>query len=76
MTSIDGRIKDSDGKSVKAGDVVCFSFGIPPVYVEAPIILLNDRLYASTPNHNPTKCLLSTLKKHVGWFSKLEEKSS
>lgn len=69
-------IKDSDGEIVKEGDVVFFSYGIPPIAVEAPIIVIEGRLYASTPGHNPKRCLLSNLEEHVGDFTKCKPPGS
>lgn len=63
--------KDDDGREVRAGDVVLFSYGIPPVRVEAKIADLNGTLFAMTPGHKPDKCKLSELRKHVSNFYKI-----
>ena len=60
--------RDSDGVKVKAGDVVTFSYGIPPVGVTAPIIERDGELIALTTGHNPSECAVSSLRKHVGDF--------
>ncbi len=61
-------IKDEDGTVVKEGDVIHFSYGIPPTGVDAPVISRNGKLIAVTTGHNPPECPLSTLKKYVGNF--------
>lgn len=69
-------VKDSDGTPVKDSDVVLFSYGIPPVYVRAPVIERDGRLIALTPTHNPEECPVSQLKRHVGdfWIEKQRTK--
>ena len=60
---------DDDGEKVRAGDEVCFSYGIPPVHVTAPIVKRNGRLIALTPGHDPEEIALRNLRKHVGcWY--------
>lgn len=63
--------RDMDGQPVAAGDIIVFSYGIPPVRVEANLAELNGSLWAMTPGHTPDKCKLDQLQKHVGDFYKL-----
>lgn len=62
------KIRDADGVEVREGDIVHFSYGIPPVGVNAPIIRRNGKLIAVTKGHNPPECPLRTLEHHVGAF--------
>ncbi|MDW9400929.1 hypothetical protein GOB45_29500 [Sinorhizobium meliloti] len=66
-------VTDSDGNRIKAGDVITFSYGIPGVRVEAPIVDIRGELFAMTPGHTPHKCKLKDLRKYVGEFWKLAE---
>ncbi len=67
-------MKDSEGNIVKDGDVISFSYGIPPVGVHAPIITdEKGELIAITEGHKPTQCKLKDLKKHVGYFYKVKK---
>ena len=60
---------DDDGVPVKAGDTVRFSYGIPPVVVDAPIVQRRGSLIALTPGHDPKECNLRSLRKQVScWF--------
>lgn len=63
-------MKDSDGKTIKAGDTIVFSYGIPPLRVVAPVVLEDDKLVAITTGHTPSKCELKELKKYIGNFYK------
>lgn len=63
-------MKDMDGKTIKEGDTIIFSYGIPPRKVVAPIILKNGKLIAITTGHTPATCELRQLKKYVGGFYK------
>lgn len=63
--------KDADGKPIRAGDVISFSYGIPPVGVEAKIADVNGVLFAMTPGHKPDKCKLSELRQCVGEFYRI-----
>ena len=58
--------KDDDGFAARAGDIVMFSYGIPPVRVEAEVINRNGILIALTPGHNPPECRLRDLRRFVG----------
>ncbi len=62
---------DDDGRQVIAGDVIRFSFGMPGTRVEAKIQDVGGTLYAMTPDHNPKKCKLEDLRRHVGGFWKI-----
>ena len=66
-------MKDSDGKIIKEGDTIIFSYGIPPLRVIAPIVMEDGKLVALTEGHNPSKCELRSLKKHVGNFYKVNK---
>lgn len=61
-------MRDSYGKTVKAGDIIYFGYGIPTVGVKAPVIEENGELVAITKGHTPEKCSLKDLKKYVGEF--------
>lgn len=61
-------VRDADGVAVQAGDVIHFSYGIPPVGVIAPVVERNGKLVAITEGHRPPECELSALKRHVGEF--------
>jgi len=52
-------IKDSDGTEVKEGDIIHFSYGIPPVGVRAPVVMRGGKLIALTTGHNPSECPVS-----------------
>lgn len=58
-------IRDSDGVEVKAGCIVRFAYGQPPVPVAARVVERNGKLIALTPGHNPKECPISELRKHV-----------
>lgn len=62
------RILDSDGVEVRAGHVLSFSYGIPPVGVRARVVDRDGKLIALTPGHKPSECPVSALKRHVGDF--------
>jgi hypothetical protein len=65
------RTLDSDGQEVKAGDSITFSYGIPGVRVEAPVVEVDGKLIALTVGHKPPKIALSKLKSHVGLYYKI-----
>lgn len=67
---IDFGVRDDNGHMVRLGDHVCFSYGIPPVYVIARIARRNNKLVAMTPGHKPRQCRLSVLAGLVGGFQK------
>ncbi len=68
MLRRDTGVKDADGVPVLEGDTVDFSYGIPPVGVEAPVVFYQGKFQVLTPGHNPKRCALRQLKKHVGEF--------
>ena len=47
------RLRDDDGEWVQAGDVVRFTYGIPPLVAEAKVVQRAGQLIALTPEHNP-----------------------
>lgn len=60
---------DDDLQRVSAGDVIRFSYGIPPVVVIALVIQKGKQLIALTPDHWPRECNLRKLHKYAGaWF--------
>jgi hypothetical protein len=61
-------IKDADGVEVREGDIIHFSYGIPPIGVNAPVIRRDGKLIAITAGHNPPECLVRMLERHVGYF--------
>lgn len=65
-------MKDEDGIQVKAGDWIAFSFGFPPLRVEAKIVERDGKLIALTPDVTPKEAPLTTLKHHVGLFWKID----
>lgn len=64
-------IKDDWGNVIKAGDVISFSYGIPPVGVKAPVVEKDGILWALTPGHAPEQAKLSYIRK---WFNIYKEK--
>ncbi len=66
--------KDSDGAKLKAGDTVIFSYGIPPLRVEAPLVEKNGKLVAITTGHTPNECEVKELIGYVGNIYKKESK--
>ena len=65
---------DMDGKTVKAGDVIAFSFGIPPRRVEGVLFERDGQLIMPTPDVTPKEATLPMLRKHVGGFWKVGKK--
>jgi hypothetical protein len=63
-------IKDDWGNVIKDGDVVYFSYGIPPTGVKAPVFERDGVLWIATPDHNPKEAKLSYLRK---WFNFYKE---
>jgi len=63
-------ILDDDGETVRNGDVILFSYGIPPVRVFGSVVLLKRELWVLTPGHNPDRCRMAELRDHVGAFYK------
>ena len=69
----DTGVTDSDGAPVFQGDVVSFSYGIPPISVRAKIESHDGRFYAMTPGHRPSRCPLGELMYCVGDFTVIKE---
>jgi len=65
---------DDDGERTGAGDVVHFSYGIPPVGVDAQIIERDGRLVGLCPGHNPPEFKLRSLRRYVGGWYKHKQK--
>jgi len=63
-------ILDDDGEKVRNGDVILFSYGIPPVRVFGSVVILKRELWVLTPGHNPDRCRMAELRDHVGGFYK------
>lgn len=59
---------DKSGVEVWEGDIVHFSYGIPPIGVDAPIVFDGGAFWAITEGHNPERCLLGDLATAVGEF--------
>ena len=49
-----------------------FHLACPPLRVEAEVIERDGKLVALTPNVNPKEAKLTTLKRHVGIFWKID----
>jgi hypothetical protein len=63
------RLRDDDGEWVSAGDTVRFSYGIPPVAVDALIVERDGRLIGLCPGHTPPEFNLRSLRRYVGcWY--------
>ena len=60
--------RDVDGRDIREGDTIRFSYGIPPTLVEAPVIERDGVLIALTPDHNPKECPVKSLRRNVGEF--------
>ena len=67
------KIKDADGKWVRAGCTIMFSYGIPPVRVEGEVIREGSKLIVLTPGHNPEASPLRELREHVVEFWVIKE---
>lgn len=61
-------IRDDDGVEVREGDVIHFSYGIPPVGVRATVIRREGELIVLTPGHNPPECPLRIFRESAGNF--------
>jgi len=64
------RLRDDEGEWVTAGDIVHFSYGIPPISVDARIIERGGRLFGLCPGHNPPAFNLRALRRYVGSWHK------
>lgn len=65
-------MRDSDRRTVKAGDAIQFSYGIPPVRVYAKVIEEGGNLVALTPGHTPKKATLKEVRECCGDFYKVD----
>jgi len=64
-------LRDDDGVWTTAGDTVRFSYGIPPVGVDALIIERGGKLIGLSPGHAPSEFNLRALRRYVGnWYKK------
>lgn len=60
---------DDNGKIVKHGDVIEFSYGIPSRRVVAPVERRGKHLFALTAGHHPIEVRLDQLRGMVGsWY--------
>lgn len=50
-----------DGDPIVAGSTIVFSYGAPPVVVEAQVVARNGELVAVTPGHDPAEAPVSTI---------------
>jgi len=66
---------DNEGELVRAGDLIAFSFGIPGRRVEGRLFARDGQLIMPTPDVTPTEATLPMLRKHVGGFWKVSEKT-
>lgn len=60
--------KDSYGTEICEGDIIHFTYGIPPVTVDAPVVLRDGKLIAITEGHKPSECPVANLERHVGYL--------
>ena len=63
---------DSDRRPVKAGDVIQFSYGIPPIRVYAKLTEEDGELVALTPGHDPEQETLKNVRKFCEHFYKVD----
>jgi hypothetical protein len=64
---------DADGVPIKNGDIVGFSYGIPPIHVRGSVTGGGDNLILPTPGHKPPIVTLKQLKKCGIQFYKYKE---
>ncbi len=66
------RLKDNNGEWVTAGDLIEFSYGIPPVRVIGAVHEHNGNLWIQVKgNHIPKRTSLRSLRRFVGAWYKL-----
>ena len=61
---------DDYGRVIRAGDTLCFSYGIPPVLVEAEVIERDGQLIALTPGHSPSEAPISEITQYFNCWVK------
>ena len=66
--------KDNDGETVRAGDTISFSFGIPPKRVEGVLFERDGKLIMPCNGVTPKEASLEQLRRHVGGFWKVGKK--
>jgi len=59
-------IKDSNDELICEGDIIEFSYGIPPRRVRGEVVFRGGAFEVLTPGHNPEFVLLRDLKYYVG----------
>ncbi len=66
-------LRDDEGVPVRSGDRIRFSYGMPPVVVEAKVTRRGEKLIASMPGHFPDKWPLRDLRRCVVEWIKVGE---
>lgn len=66
--------RDNEGETVKAGDTIAFSFGIPPRRVEGVLFERDGKLIMPCEGVTPKEATLPMLRHHVGGFWKVGRK--
>ena len=61
-------MNDRYGNKVKEGCLIESSYGIPPVKIVGTVTKIDGVLWVLTPGHNPSKCKLTSFKRHLGEF--------
>jgi|DEB0MinimDraft_6_1074348.scaffolds.fasta_scaffold228301_2 putative component of toxin-antitoxin plasmid stabilization module len=63
-------MRDDEGEEVAPGDWISFSYGIPPIRVEAKVSRRNDDMWLTVlGKHKPREMKLKDLRRHVGnWY--------
>lgn len=64
--------KDMEGETVKAGDTIAFTYGIPPVRVEGVLFERDGKLIMPTPEHTPKEATLGQIRYNCGGFWKVQ----
>jgi len=68
---------DEDGEIVRCGDMISFTFGIPPTRVECMLYAGDRGLRArvvSPAGVKPSDVSIGTLRRHIGAFCKVGRK--
>lgn len=75
ISEYSGIMDTSEEKvEVCVGDIVFFSYGIPPIAVKAEVALVDDVVMVLTPNSNPKQTELETLEYYVDDFEVIGNK--